>query len=452
MLAMRTRALTSLVSLSLTACLTASLTACLSVDGSSPPRPDGHGTRSDGSTGDSTFVTNNNVDILFLIDNSPSMGPKQAALSQAIGSFVSALNTGGMSYHLGVVDSDLGALPPSGTFPSMASIGPQCGTLSGDNGVLQATPCSARTNAFSSPNLTSYCTSTACPTAITPQAMSFPDGTNATASFIASTGGAAPMTNVPGDQVAQAFSCMSFLGDVGCGVENQLEAMKRAVDGTTNPTANQYFLRPNALLALVILTDEDDCSVQDRTQNDPKTMDCTGIASPTSGCYNVDYRCYAEGTMCDQPLDTMGLKTGCKMTTGSYLYDVSQYTSFFDGLKPRGEVLVYGLISPPNGPVQIDYVDGTAATGTPALNRSLTNPACMGAAMDPITNMPIVGKPQVRLEQFIQHYRGSEYSVCDTTNYGTAMSSIAASILSHKGTTSIGDGPAGGIDASAGGG
>jgi len=73
------------------------------------------------------------------------------------------------------------------------------------------------------------------------------------------------------------FTCSARLGTSGCGIEQQLEAMLKAVTPATSDTrfhmsstghgdgANAGFLRDDALLVVVVVTDESDCSVADPT-------------------------------------------------------------------------------------------------------------------------------------------------------------------------------------------
>ena len=59
------------------------------------------------------------------------------------------------------------------------------------------------------------------------------------------------------------FSCLAKVGTGGPSIEMPLEALKLAVNERVADGTNAGFLRPDALLAVVILTDEDDCSRQD---------------------------------------------------------------------------------------------------------------------------------------------------------------------------------------------
>ena len=58
------------------------------------------------------------------------------------------------------------------------------------------------------------------------------------------------------------FGCIAAVGENGCGFEHQLGAVARALgaDGARAPVENDGFLRPDAALAIVLVSDEDDCS------------------------------------------------------------------------------------------------------------------------------------------------------------------------------------------------
>jgi len=59
------------------------------------------------------------------------------------------------------------------------------------------------------------------------------------------------------------FSCLAKVGTSGPSIEMPLESLKLALNDRVADGTNAGFLRPDALLAVVILTDEDDCSRQD---------------------------------------------------------------------------------------------------------------------------------------------------------------------------------------------
>jgi hypothetical protein len=66
--------------------------------------------------------------------------------------------------------------------------------------------------------------------------------------------------NYPGT-IDDAFACIANVGTSGCGLEHQIASGATALGfrGTV-PATNVGFLRPDAFLAVVFITNEDDCS------------------------------------------------------------------------------------------------------------------------------------------------------------------------------------------------
>jgi hypothetical protein len=62
------------------------------------------------------------------------------------------------------------------------------------------------------------------------------------------------------DDLAEKFACAGLVGDLGNGDEHQLEAGTKAISPALNDpgACNEGFLRPDALLVFVLVTDEDD--------------------------------------------------------------------------------------------------------------------------------------------------------------------------------------------------
>lgn len=369
------------------------------------------------------------VDLLLVIDNSPSMSPKQKALGANIGRIVRSLQQLDIDYHVGVISTDVGSTVAAGT-PWGGSVG-SCDTFEGDDGVLQVAACSSRTSVTSEAR--SAC-STLCPDSkFVPN-----DGLR----YIRGSGGA---TNVPAslevDPVTgkmvdtgpeKALRCIGLIGDGGCGVESPLEALKRALDG--HRSDNDGFLRPDALLTVLVITDEDDCSVQlaRRRENSPFTRDCSGGAPEAYDCYNIDYRCFASSVQCDQPMTTAGAKTNCKERPGSYLESVDKYASFLSTLRPAARLVVSGIWTRPSvsegGKVEIARLSG--GTATPFLNRAPGTGASCAYAADP----NIIGQAQLRLSSFAGKIPGSlQSSVCDIDGYGAALDRVVAAIKTKLG-------------------
>jgi hypothetical protein len=63
--------------------------------------------------------------------------------------------------------------------------------------------------------------------------------------------------------VESTFSCLANVGTSGPGLEMPLHVVELAFDARMTDGSNTGFLREDALLALVILTDEEDCSRRD---------------------------------------------------------------------------------------------------------------------------------------------------------------------------------------------
>jgi hypothetical protein len=76
--------------------------------------------------------------------------------------------------------------------------------------------------------------------------------------------------------VAQNFGCAAEVGTGGPSYEMPLQCTKLALSDRVNDGTNANFLRDDALLAVVILTDEDDCSRLD--DNLTTTLDLNGLA------------------------------------------------------------------------------------------------------------------------------------------------------------------------------
>ena len=183
-----------------------------------------------------------NVDLLFMIDNSGSMEEEQASLASEVPRLMRVLTSGVngdeeftpvKSLRVGVITSDMGTGP-----------GGVCAGTSGqfgDDGVL----------------LTAGNTATGC-MASYPTWLSFE----------------AEGTQTP-EQFADDVNCVASVGLNGCGFEQQLEAILKALSpsgsgiqfsgGTVGhgDGQNSGFVRENSLLAIIALTDEDDCSVSD---------------------------------------------------------------------------------------------------------------------------------------------------------------------------------------------
>ena len=370
-----------------------------------------------------TFPPTRNIDVLLVMDNSPSMSPKQKAMAKQIPLFIRKLDMLGLDYHIGVVSTDIGTNVDA-THRWGGNIG-TCDTFLGDDGVMQASACTARSGTTSEARNT--CAELCPDDSFVPN-----DGKP----FISKVGG---VTNVPVDLVfdpmsgkmvdrgpINAFQCMALLGDSGCGIESPLEAVPRALDG--HRADNSGFLRPGSLLAVIFLTDEDDCSVQlaQRSENNPTTMDCAPDANAPGGCFNIDYRCLARSVVCDQPMNTAGVKTNCRERPANYLEPTSTYTKFLHTLRPDSRLVIGGIWTLPaidkGGKLAVARGGGTTS---PFLNRAGGADASCVYASD----MGIYGQAQRRLSGFAAGFADAQqYSICDLDNFASSIDQLAKTI------------------------
>lgn len=372
-----------------------------------------------------SFPPTRNIDVLFVMDNSPSMSPKQKELAKQIPLFIQNLDELGLDYHIGVISTDIG-IDVDATHQWGGNIG-ACDTFTGDDGVLQAAACSSR---FATTPAARMACAELCPDdKFVPT-----DGKP----FISKISG---VSNVPMQLVLDprtgkmvdrgpisAFQCMALLGDGGCGVESPLEAVRRALDG--HRADNAGFLRPDSLLAVILLTDEDDCSVQlaRRAENNPLTMDCpTADANAPAACFNIDYRCLARSVICDQPLNTTGVKTHCVERPANYLEPTSTYVNFLRTLRPASRLVIGGIWTLPavNQGGKLVVARRGGGMTTEFLNRAPAADASCTYAGDE----SIFGQAQLRLSTFASGFTDAQqYSICDLDNFARSVSQLARSI------------------------
>ena len=332
---------------------------------------------------DIPVTVNRDIDILFIIDDSPSMLDKQTNLKNNFPNFINVLNTieGGLpNVHLGVVSSDLGTKGASDAQagPGIGS-GPGSCSGNGKSGNLQTNMSTLVSGTFISDTKNN-------------------DGTRT--------------TNYTGS-LAAAFSAIASLGASGCGFEQHLEAAKRALN---NNPANAGFLRPNAYLALIFIQDEDDCSIAKAT--------ILGSDTATLGPLQ-SFRCNRFGHVCAQggadstAMNQVGPKGGCTSNDNSqYLTKVGDYVTFFKGLKAEPANVIVAAISGPTTPYEVELrTPPGGGTAIPAVAHSCTYQGANGAE---------VADPSTRLKQFLDQFpnRSTFSTICQQDLSG-ALTQIA---------------------------
>jgi hypothetical protein len=287
------------------------------------------------------------LDLVFMVDNSPSMAPKVEKMNAQFPKLIKSLEDPSdhtlPDVRVAVINSDLGT---AGAFRdnSCAAKTLPDGTNSifGDLGRFQMLK--------------------------KPKDCTFNDG----ALFLEYKAGQA--VNYTGD-INTVFACLaSNLGTMGCGEEHSIQAFEFALaaQGVGNDEQQKAFLRRNAYLGLVFLTDEDDCSAatNDRlfgdipdARGDSASLRCatrahkcggrnlSGTADdlphyPTTQAYTHPFNdCEAWiGDWCGNDVDTSQPTPDCNP-----LRDVTTFAEEMKGLRdePDDQILVAGIFGWP---------------------------------------------------------------------------------------------------------
>ncbi len=307
---------------------------------------------------------NPNIDILFVIDNSGSMAEEQASLAANFPRFINVLEAieGGLpNVNLGVISTNVGA----GPYPISGCVWP------GDNGALQSTR---------GEGAPPYC--------IVPTGAFIQDWDD---------GAGGRLRNYDSYQgLAASFACIAQLGTSGCGFEQPLESMRRALDGSV--AGNAGFMRPDAFLAVIFITDEDDCSTRDDSMFDTSSMTLSDPLGPLSS-----FRCFEYGVDCAIGNDDRrapGPRMNCSPRADSpYMFHPDEYIDFLKNLKPDpGQVIVAGIIGDET-PVVV--------ASEPELAGLHLAPSCATAAGE--------AAPGVRMSHFIRAFpqRNTITTICN---------------------------------------
>jgi len=346
------------------------------------------------------FATNRNVDLLFLIDDSPSMRLSQDNLRRNFPVLMQQLENlpGGLpNIHVAVVSSDMGA--------GDSSIA-NCDSTGGRNGIFQHTARGGCTASGLAPGAT----------------------------YISNIAGAA---NYSGS-LADVFTCIAALGESGCGFEHQFAAITRAlgVDGRAVPAQNQGFLRPDALLAIVMITNEDDCSAVAGVpifDTGSSTTIESQLGPPTS------FRCNEFGHLCDgnppkrrAPSNDASASVSYENCTSRnmprFLLPVIDIANQIKSLKgDDGQIMVAAITGPQEpyvvgwkSPTPADTSCGAASCPWPQIAHS-----CMAADGS-------FADPAVRIAELVGHFgaNGRLQSIC-ADNFAPALGNIAENIVRY---------------------
>ncbi len=403
------------------------------------------------------------LDLVFMIDNSPSMAPKQAKLQANFPLLLNALKdpTDGTlpDLRVAIIDSDLGTAGNIGS----GSCGPNASNGNdpfGDAGkfrMINASACGVKD----------------------PNAL-WIDYQNAASGVV--TNFNSPTGN-PQTDINTVFTCLANgLGTQGCGFEHQLQAFEFALrprvltSSTDGPTlaAQQAMLRPSAYLGLVFLSDEDDCSAAPNDgmfssslnlalASESASLRCatrahqcggTNLSNlppgyPTTAAFTHPFSdCAARTDSCPNQLDDNGSTDTSKPTNCSPLRDIHNLANVIKGLKADpNQILVAGIFGLPltdsdmaTAQYKIDRIfnQNTADTAHPTVfdywpvcydpNHPLGNndPTTQAGYQASVAYGATGG---LRLSAFVDEFgsNGLKYSICQP-DYSAAMSGIGTAI------------------------
>lgn len=341
------------------------------------------------------------LDLLFVVDDSLSMEPLQAKMLARLPDFMEVLQNapGGLpDLHVAVVSTSMGSA--SATDVARCEVS--------QDGKFHFAPRPGRD-------------ATTCPVPMN-------------AAHFIRVGANGSNIGAPSN-IATVFQCMAFLGDQGCGFEQPLESMMRALQKAGDPSDpdNAGFLRPDASLAIVIIANEDDCSVPpESTLFDPTEYT---LASPLGGYHS--YRCAERGHLCNgEPpprptaldvsplvLDPGPERKNCESNEAftdrtRSLYPLSRYIGFLKSLKPDPRRIFVAVIGGPPVPYAIE----------------MRMPTTLGAELQPhlvpsCRHGAEYADPSPRLMQLVQAFgaNGVFQTIC-ASDFRPSMVKIAESI------------------------
>ncbi|MCA9648610.1 MAG: hypothetical protein H6712_27025 [Myxococcales bacterium] len=349
------------------------------------------------------------VDILFVVDNSGSMGEEQGKIAASIGNLVGVLDGASppVDYRIGVTTTDNG--------------NPWCQGTGPEGGALVATSCLGRLSDFVFEGAQVIdATEEACLDVCAIEAL----GLDTPWIDVQSSTGT---TNAPEGAVIDALRCMLPQGINGCGFEQPLESLYKSIQRFDSQAEASYgFHRDGALLAVVIITDEVDCSHNPEHEtiflpdgNRVFWSDPTGPAPTSAVCWNAGVECAGSGNPYDechsQDLDENGEVVTEGAVDDAVLHPVVRYTAQLAGAG-----------------VFVVSIDGVTESGFPVYADALSDPEFqesfgIGPGCESSAGRAV---PPVRIRDVVASVSGAEnqYSIC-SSGFEVAMNAIATGIL-----------------------
>jgi hypothetical protein len=341
---------------------------------------------------------NRKLDMIFVVDRSPGMETAQIKFLAQFPVFTNVLkmlptldgmHTALPDLHLAVVSSDTG--------PGRYDLPGRSCPFGGDRGLFQY---AARGDCMVSPL----------------------DTTPTQQTFLAASNDQ-QQKNYRGD-ITDAFTCIARLGSQGCAFSSPLEALRWALDPVNPVAGNQGFLRPDAILAVVLLTNQDDCSVpEDSSLMDPTQDALSDPLGPfsTFRCNEFGHLCQVGGGLQPPPRTVPTWLTGCVSndTATGRLTRVADEVAFLRGLKRDPNQIFVVATTGPASPYGIALQNRSNRFGV-AENQPQMIPSCT------VPGTAEYGLPAVRIEQWVTAFgdRGLLQPVCGPT-FAPALQAVA---------------------------
>jgi len=304
-------------------------------------------------------VANRELDLLVVMDDTIGLPEVQADMAIRLPEFLARLSVleGQLpSLHIGMTTSDMGttgSAAPDAPGPAIGQVGNGGCSGSGKDGALL-----------------------------------MPSGGTGFLSDVIE--GGMRVKNYQGELADALARLLRTAGGGGCGFEQHLRGMRRAL---TKPE-NAAFLRPTAALAILIVADEDDCSLRSADLLASETSLLGPLAS---------FRCTREGVECAEPIGELGAKTHCRPREDSvHVEGIAPTIDFLEELKPPGHLVVTGIVGDPE----------------PFVVRAATPPGGGTAVLglDSVCSDALSGgvHPSSRLHALLSHFggRGTSPSIC----------------------------------------
>ena len=172
-------------------------------------------------------------------------------------------------------------------------------------------------------------------------------------------------------------------------------------------------MRKDALLAVVFITDEDDCSASNPRLYDPTTAGLSDPLGPLTSfrCFEFGVSCQCDKSASTCNRNTQGPRKNC-VPGGKYLHKVDNYKTFFGNLKKttygqaNPDMVIMAAIAGPSTPVEV---------GKDQKNYPMLKPSCQGGGGFAV--------PAIRIEALVHAFsrKLTLQEIADITNKKSTM-------------------------------